>query len=230
MRKQPRHLEQLEQELLVLGEEAMLLEELDGFIAGVLVCPEMVPPSEWLPVVWGMTDDEAAPVFDTVDHMNTMLTLVMAHYNDLAKKLFDKPERYAPFFGVDDRNGDVLWELWIEGFEKAVKLRPAAWRPLLDADLKTAKAMSGLLTLVDVARHDERFSETECDAISSSAHELIGPFVRTLNQWRVENHDPKQGKSPPPPMAPYSSSGKVGRNDLCPCGSGKKYKKCCGLN
>jgi preprotein translocase subunit SecA len=23
-------------------------------------------------------------------------------------------------------------------------------------------------------------------------------------------------------------SSKVGRNDLCPCGSGKKYKKCCG--
>jgi uncharacterized protein len=22
----------------------------------------------------------------------------------------------------------------------------------------------------------------------------------------------------------------VGRNDLCPCGSGKKYKKCCGVN
>ena len=27
-----------------------------------------------------------------------------------------------------------------------------------------------------------------------------------------------------------SASGKVGRNDLCPCGSGKKYKKCCGAN
>ena len=23
---------------------------------------------------------------------------------------------------------------------------------------------------------------------------------------------------------------KVGRNDPCPCGSGKKYKRCCGLN
>jgi uncharacterized protein len=230
MRKQPRHLEQLEQELLDLGEEAMLLEELDGFIAGVLICPEMVPPSEWLPVVWGMTDDEAAPVFDTVAHMNEVLTLVMAHYDDMARKLFDKPERYAPFFAVDDRNGDVLWELWIEGFEKAVKLRPAAWRPLLDADLETAKAMSGLLTLADVARRDERFGETECDAISSTAHELIGPFVRTLNEWRVENTDPTQGKSAQPPRAPYSSSGKVGRNDPCPCGSGKKYKKCCGLN
>ncbi len=30
------------------------------------------------------------------------------------------------------------------------------------------------------------------------------------------------------PSAPYRAPEKVGRNDLCPCGSGKKYKKCCG--
>ena len=30
------------------------------------------------------------------------------------------------------------------------------------------------------------------------------------------------------PIAPFVRSGpKVGRNDPCPCGSGKKYKKCC---
>lgn len=28
--------------------------------------------------------------------------------------------------------------------------------------------------------------------------------------------------------APESSKGNVGRNDPCPCGSGKKFKKCCG--
>ena len=27
---------------------------------------------------------------------------------------------------------------------------------------------------------------------------------------------------------PVKAEPKVGRNDLCPCGSGKKYKKCCG--
>ena len=26
------------------------------------------------------------------------------------------------------------------------------------------------------------------------------------------------------------TSKKIGRNELCPCGSGKKYKKCCGAN
>ena len=29
---------------------------------------------------------------------------------------------------------------------------------------------------------------------------------------------------------PVKKDVKVGRNDPCPCGSGKKYKKCCGLN
>jgi len=32
------------------GEEAMLLEELDGFIADLLDCPEVIPPSEWPPL------------------------------------------------------------------------------------------------------------------------------------------------------------------------------------
>ncbi|MBO4953759.1 MAG: preprotein translocase subunit SecA [Clostridia bacterium] len=30
------------------------------------------------------------------------------------------------------------------------------------------------------------------------------------------------------PKTPQRAENKVGRNDLCPCGSGKKYKKCCG--
>ncbi len=36
-------------------------------------------------------------------------------------------------------------------------------------------------------------------------------------------------QTPPPPVAPIRNTDEpVGRNDLCPCGSGKKYKKCCG--
>ena len=33
------------------------------------------------------------------------------------------------------------------------------------------------------------------------------------------------------PREPYRREGKkIGRNEPCPCGSGKKYKKCCGAN
>ena len=38
------------------------------------------------------------------------------------------------------------------------------------------------------------------------------------------------GDSTPSKKEPVKAEGKIGRNDPCPCGSGKKYKKCCGAN
>jgi preprotein translocase subunit SecA len=39
-------------------------------------------------------------------------------------------------------------------------------------------------------------------------------------------------KQPPPQRekVPVGGKKKIGRNDPCPCGSGKKYKHCCGRN
>src|SRR5579859_1982629 len=119
-----RHLKQLDEELLALGEETMLLEELDGFIAGLLVCPDLIKPGEWLPIVWNRDSADQQPAFDNLDHVNRVLSLVMEHYNSVARTLMERPDRYCPLFSVDTRNGDILWELWIEGFETAVELRP----------------------------------------------------------------------------------------------------------
>lgn len=110
MRKSPRHVEQLEKELLALGEETMLLEELGGFVAGLIVCPELIKPSEWLPIVWA-SEDEGAPAFDDVDHLNRVLGLVMDHYNDVARTLMERPDDYGPLFAVDERHNEILWEL-----------------------------------------------------------------------------------------------------------------------
>lgn len=44
---------------------------------------------------------------------------------------------------------------------------------------------------------------------------------------------PKERPPPPatpPPVQPIQAEPKAGRNDPCPCGSGKKYKKCCGMH
>lgn len=51
----------------------------------------------------------------------------------------------------------------------------------------------------------------------------------------LDENDPSQGdgngRGPRGrgPQQPYRAGPKVGRNDPCPCGSGKKYKRCCGL-
>jgi uncharacterized protein len=220
-----RRLKQLDEELLALGEETMLLEELDGFIAGLLVCPELIKPGDWLPIVWNRDRADQQPVFEDLDHVNRVLGLVMEHYNDVARTLMENPDRYSPLFAIDKRNDDVLWELWIEGFEKAVALRPAAWKAFLDADGDTVAAMSGMLMLAAIARGDEEVKDH--DTASATAPDRIADWVVNLNEWRLANYQPMQSIDR---RGGSASRKKVGRNDPCPCGSGKKYKKCCGLN
>ena len=96
-----RNIKQLDEELLGLGEEAMLLEELDGFIAGLLACPELIMPGDWLPLVWHEDSADQQPVFEDRDHANRVLGLVMEHYNNVARTLMERPDRCS--LGVVDR-------------------------------------------------------------------------------------------------------------------------------
>ena len=53
-------------------------------------------------------------------------------------------------------------------------------------------------------------------------HHEVSQFVREKDGWRFSDGE-LVGESPIVREEP-----KIGRNDPCPCGSGKKYKKCCG--
>jgi len=124
-----------------VDEDAMLLSELDGFLAGVIVCPDLIQPSEWLAVVWG----GEAPQFDSQDHAQTILDLIMGHYNDVIRQLDEG--RYQPIYGID-RGDSALWEIWIEGFQQAMCLRPEAWSSfaeIADDDLQRALFVLGRL-------------------------------------------------------------------------------------
>jgi hypothetical protein len=55
---------------------------------------------------------------------------------------------------------------------------------------------------------------------------LVFNTVEEMEWWAAfeERHEPRSVQAP----VPRAKTLKVGRNDPCPCGSGKKYKKCCG--
>ena len=48
------------------------------------------------------------------------------------------------------------------------------------------------------------------------------------SQRRLQDISMNRGEGEEKKKPSKRESGKVGRNDPCPCGSGKKYKKCCG--
>ncbi|MDC7226366.1 MAG: YchJ family protein [Spirochaetales bacterium] len=58
------------------------------------------------------------------------------------------------------------------------------------------------------------------DGVEYDHHE-VSNFVKTDDEWFFDD-----GYTPSATVV--RDSPKVGRNDPCPCGSGKKYKKCCG--
>jgi SEC-C motif domain protein len=53
-------------------------------------------------------------------------------------------------------------------------------------------------------------------------HHEVAEFVKQEGRWYfMDGHAPK-------PVQVHRQGPKIGRNDPCPCGSGKKFKKCCG--
>ncbi|WP_306120963.1 MULTISPECIES: UPF0149 family protein [unclassified Roseitalea] len=88
-----------------------MLSQLDGYLAGVMVCPDLIMPSEWLPLVWGKDDDGniAEPIFEDETQLRTTVDLVMRLYNTIGRDLTRGGDRYAPIYDAHPETGEVIW-------------------------------------------------------------------------------------------------------------------------
>jgi preprotein translocase subunit SecA len=80
---------------------------------------------------------------------------------------------------------------------------------------------------------DELLRDIARDASALIFRAQPGPVQRRPVATREykPNADAKPGATPSAAAdKPAAAEKKAGRNDPCPCGSGKKYKKCCGKN
>ena len=100
-----------------------------AFLTGIVVGPELILPSEWLPVIWGGEE----PVFQTEDEMRTVLGTIMGRYNEIVACLDTDPDDFDPIF-LEGPEGEVIASDWAGGFLDAVALRPMAWKPLIESD------------------------------------------------------------------------------------------------
>ncbi|SDY92256.1 uncharacterized protein SAMN05444340_1317 [Citreimonas salinaria] len=120
-----------------------------------------------------------------------------------------------------------MWEPWVDGFTRAMRLRPDAWSRLLDqADEETRATMIFLMALQDIYTGQSKFTDDEIDEIDLEAPDLIPNCVATiLHQSRPELSLREPANLPD---MPFKAGPRPGRNDPCSCGSGRKYKHCCG--
>lgn len=206
----------------VVPEDCMNLEMLDGFLAGVLLSPQRIAPEEWLRCVWSAHGDEVS--FGSGSQMQCAIRLVKAYYNELATTL-GEPEGWEPFcYASAEGEGPAIGEEWIEGFAQGLELWPEDWDAAAPEGLseKVGDALEALMA----PWVDEAAAQADDETRLQWLEDAMEAVTRVFALWR--SHGLAQVALLGVEAPSVSAKSAVGRNDPCPCGSGKKYKKCCG--
>ena len=83
-------------------ENCMQLSDLDGFLTAIVVGPDLIKPSEWMPVVWG----DETPEFSDDAQATVILGAILGRYNEIARSLAKIPPEIDLIFW-ETRDGMV---------------------------------------------------------------------------------------------------------------------------
>jgi uncharacterized protein len=206
------------------GDNAMNLEELDGFFSALIAGPEPVMPGEYNREVFGGEMSEAVE-FASIEEANEMLGLLMRHWNTIASTLY-KDEIHVPLIFEDD-NRELHGNDWARGFMRGMHMRHEGWSELVN-DEEHGGCLIPMMMLYH--EHDED-PEMRPGPITPEKREqviaLMAAGLLEAHKYFREQREFYSGASSER-REPNQRASKVGRNEPCPCGSGKKYKKCCG--
>ncbi len=210
--------------------DTLRYHELQGFLFAVASAPELVKSSEWMPIVFG--DHE--PEYASLEEAREVIGQLMAVYNSVNATMAehraalptDCAFRNDPLANLED---DAPIAEWSRGFLRGHQWLEESWESYVPAELDDDFAAM-LMTLSFFASKDlaEAFcAETKLD-LAEMAAKLHGVFADAITEYAhlgrsihsvVAAHDGEEARR---------QRVKIGRNDPCPCGSGRKYKKCCG--
>ncbi len=211
-----------------LSDEAMDLSSLDGFFAAIALNPEFVLPSQWLPWVWDMEAGEETPVFENLAQAERVNGLLLRHYNSVQEMIGEG--RYAPLmYEMRQEDGGEFYDAegWSMGFMLGVSLFQDVWRQILDAHGEWLAPMM----LLGTEEGWEKLEEMHPDHADQrpairAAYEIIPEMVEAIFLHFLPQREAAAQARVTATLRRVGD--KVGRNDPCPCGSGKKFKKCCG--
>lgn len=210
-----------------LVESSLDVFGLEGFLAAVVSGPRLLEPSEWTPWVWDVDAGEVAPEFENPGQAERMLGLVQRLHASVAAALAPGAGEFEPLFADGDAEAAANW---CSGFLAGTRFDSDTWADLIDAKPKWFAPILGL------GLEDEEGPRPRKGQIERWTRE-VGPSVTRIHGFWLaqrEGGEPGSGAENLPAGLGSGTVGGVraerapGRNDPCPCGSGRKYKRCCG--
>ena len=209
-----------------VSDTAMTVAGVDGYFTALAVYPSEVDRTEYWPALWNYDAETGAePAYDS-DEQERYVTDLLARYLEATERRvaagFPHP---ASHLESADEEGDE----WAAGFLRGVALRTQSWGEHAAADEDCRLFMSAVYILAtgNAARAEQGLSRRERIEFFKK---LPGLLLNLYRGWRglapIRSSRIERWKDEPGVSRRIWP--KVGRNEPCPCGSGKKFKRCCG--
>ena len=225
----------------------------EGFMAALICCRRVITPSEYLPVLLaiGMDGDDDEGSFADEAQQLRFFELWMRRWNEVAQALnaeveaLDDDDAYHPEVmdvrgavaalpdaeraAVGDEALPAFGQVWALGFMYAIEAWPEEWAAPRDKEAVKwlNEALDAIVALTEDDTEAPTISVFDEDGPPSLSVQRLNAFADAV--WAV--YDLRElWRNFGPRVEPVHKQATPGRNDPCHCGSGKKYKKCCGAN
>jgi uncharacterized protein len=190
--------------------KATSLDKLQGFLCAVISAPDTIPPNQWMPEVF-----KREPGTGSTEPQE-FITLMMRFYNGVAETLGgNQPiEFILKPRSVTDPRPD--YQTWCEGYILGWGLSSEEW---LSPGNEPLKKLTYPILLLSDAFKEEAERRGKKYLPDDEYAKLQQECADTLPKVVAEIYHYWHSKRP---------ASKVGRNEACTCGSGRKFKQCCG--
>ena len=212
--------------------------QLAGFLFAVVTAPERIETGDWIPAVFADADPGFASEAESVQVFHDLVAV----YNAAAANAQATQPRLPPHCGLApdvlaDCAPDAPAARWSQGFLIGYEWLLSLWEDHLPVELEAEHEddLYGLTFLAgaeqiraDVAAQAHR-SRRDADAMFRREVQAVrAGFDRALARFAERGRRIYEYNLAREAQRTPVRREKVARNAPCPCGSGKKYKKCCG--
>ncbi|MDP2804546.1 MAG: UPF0149 family protein [Gallionellaceae bacterium] len=209
--------------------EVMLLDCLDGFLTALVSGPPMPKQNEWLARVWGPSAEDA-PTFESPVQAEKIVGLITRHLNAIVWNLQQEPEYFEPVFDMqvylDDEREYIDGEMWAHGYMIGINMQRDSWKALFESK----HGLEMLLPIRLLGSADVSPEEEALVATPAQREELSKPIPASV-AWIYKFWAPQRSAADRASgKISENENPKISRNAPCICGSGRKFKKCCGAS
>jgi uncharacterized protein len=212
--------------LYAVSDTALLPEALEGYLVAVILCPKMLPPGEWIDGVFGPSEEDI-PEFPDPKTGQEVMTAILEYYNLIVKGI--EQNCYEVPKDEDEDDPQLQIQEWSLGFANGLLRHLEDWEPIIDSgDIRFLWPLALFYSVFPqgfLSDPELKKDAKELEAYARTLPEHLPSLIYELYEYNKESLSADTS-----PTRPQKRGPRIGRNDPCPCGSGKKYKHCCGKN